>query len=238
MTRNVFLVNKSQDEIMDANQRRLLILQAAARLIAHYGFDKTTMEDIARGSGVSKGALYLCWSSKDELFDALLAHEMKRMLLDLKERIAQDPHGGAIAALYRHTLLALQNNPLMCALYTRDSRILGDYVRRQDIDRYTRRLLLSAESIRQMQAAGQLRSDLRPEVMAYLFGLLSLGFLSVNAVIPAPAAPPLEEVIDAMAGLVQSGLVVPGSEGGISHAAVQAMIDLMLEQYEHERSIP
>ena len=219
---------------MDSNQRTRLILQAAARLVAHYGFDKTTMEDIAREAGVSKGALYLCWSSKDSLFDALLAHEMKRMLVDLKGRIAQDPRGGTIAGLYRHTLLALQSIPLMCALYTRDSRILGDYVRRQDVERYTRRLLLSAESIRQMQATGQLRPDLRPETMAYLFSLLSLGFMSIGAVIPASTAPPLEEVVDGMARLVESGLAVPGSAGGFSNQAAAAMIDLMLEQYEQE----
>ena len=30
----------------------------------HYGFDKTTMEDISREAGVSKGSLYLVWSSR------------------------------------------------------------------------------------------------------------------------------------------------------------------------------
>ena len=34
------------------------VLQTASRLITRYGFEKTTMEDIARESGVSKGALY------------------------------------------------------------------------------------------------------------------------------------------------------------------------------------
>jgi hypothetical protein len=61
--------------------------------------------------------------------------------------------------------------------------------------------------------------------------------MSVGAIGPASAAPPLEEVVDAMACLVESGLVVSGSAGGFSHQALQDMIDLMVDQYEHETGV-
>ena len=53
----------------DREQR---ILDAAADLIAHFGYDKTTVDDIARRAGVSKGAIYLHFKSKDDLFEGLL----------------------------------------------------------------------------------------------------------------------------------------------------------------------
>ena len=40
---------------MEPKQRSIHILKTASRLMAHYGFDKTTMEDIAREAGVWRG---------------------------------------------------------------------------------------------------------------------------------------------------------------------------------------
>jgi TetR/AcrR family acrAB operon transcriptional repressor len=216
---------------MEPKQRSIHILKTASRLMAHYGFDKTTMEDIAREAGVSKGALYLLWSSKDALFEALLGYEMQRLLDDLQGRIEGDPLGGSISNLYRHTLMALRVNPLMCALYARDARILGDYVRRQDVDRYTRRLIMGEESVGQMQAAGLLRRDLRPQVITYLFTIIALGFLSMGSIFPESEAPPLEEVGEALAALLQGGLEAPGGDNAAGKQAFIQMIDFMRMQY-------
>jgi TetR/AcrR family acrAB operon transcriptional repressor len=189
------------------------------------------MEDIAREAGVSKGALYLVWSSKDALFEALLGYEMQRLLDDLQARVEQDPLGGSISNLYRHTLLALRKNPLMCALYARDSRILGDFVRRQDVDRYTRRLIMGEESVANMQAAGLLRRDLHPQVITYLFTIIALGFLSMGSIFPESDAPPLEEVGEALAAMLQGGLEAPGGDNAQGKQTFVQMIDFMRKQY-------
>jgi AcrR family transcriptional regulator len=71
------------------------ILDAAARLIAHYGADKTTVSDITREAGVGKGVLYLHWPSKEALLDALLMREMRRMLDDFMAGVEADPRAAA-----------------------------------------------------------------------------------------------------------------------------------------------
>ncbi|MEM1415293.1 MAG: helix-turn-helix domain-containing protein [Myxococcota bacterium] len=57
--------------------RRELILEAARRLFHHYGPTKTTVADIAREAKVAVGTVYLEFSSKNALLEALsrLAHE-------------------------------------------------------------------------------------------------------------------------------------------------------------------
>ena len=60
------------------HEREQRILDAAANLIAHYGYDKTTVDEIAREAGVSKGAIYLHFKSKEDLFEALLLREIGR----------------------------------------------------------------------------------------------------------------------------------------------------------------
>jgi len=47
------------------------ILEAAFQEFSEKGFHQTTMEDVAKRVGVSKGALYLYFNSKEELFKGI-----------------------------------------------------------------------------------------------------------------------------------------------------------------------
>src|SRR6185369_8650425 len=46
---------------------RDLILDAAERLLARFGYRKMTMEDLAREAGIGKGTIYLSFPSKEEV---------------------------------------------------------------------------------------------------------------------------------------------------------------------------
>lgn len=55
-----------------SEERQKQILEAAIKEFAQHGFHATRMEDIARQSGLSKGAIYLYYKSKDAIIAALL----------------------------------------------------------------------------------------------------------------------------------------------------------------------
>lgn len=55
-----------------ARERKKQILDAAERVFAERGFDKARMDDIVQESGLSKGALYWYYKSKDAIIRALL----------------------------------------------------------------------------------------------------------------------------------------------------------------------
>jgi AcrR family transcriptional regulator len=55
-----------------SEERQQQILEAAIRVFAQHGFHEARMEDIARESGLSKGAVYLYYKSKDAIIAALL----------------------------------------------------------------------------------------------------------------------------------------------------------------------
>ena len=213
-------------------ERPTRILEAAGRLMTRYGFDKTTVDEIAKEAGVSKGAIYLVWPGKEELVDALIEFEMKKVMLDLRSRILADEKSDSIAVLYRHSLLSIQQNPLVSALYTRDGKILGNFVHRQDPERYTKRLLMSKEAVAGMQSAGLLRDDLSAEVITYLFSIMAWGFLSISSVIPVENAPPIDSTVEAIAAMVENGLTRPGSNRSLIKESTLQMLDLMVEQYE------
>ena len=61
---------KKNSQINRKNQ----ILEAAFKVFIDKGYSKTTMDDIVLVSNLSKGALYHYYSSKKELFLALIDH--------------------------------------------------------------------------------------------------------------------------------------------------------------------
>ncbi len=225
---------KNQTGSSKREQRPLRILEAAGKLMMRYGYDKTTVEDIAREAGISKGAIYLEWSSREELFDALFEYEMKKLLLDLKRRIESDLDDLPISALYGHTLMSMKANGLIAALYTRDGKILGDFIHRQDPNRYIRRLLMSTESLLSLQKAGMVRSDIPADVLSYVFSLMALGLLSISSIIPEENAPPIEKTIDAISVMMESGLVMPGARNSLLKESTLQLLDLMMSQYSKE----
>ena len=61
-----------------------LILDAAGRLLARYGYSKMTMDDLAREVGVAKGTLYLHFPSKEEVVLSRIDRLVDRLAGELR----------------------------------------------------------------------------------------------------------------------------------------------------------
>ena len=82
---------------------RDLILDAADRLLARYGYRKMTMDDLAQEVGIGKGTIYLHFPSKEEV---VLSH-VDRIVERLKGELQKIARGsGAPAARLRRMLVA------------------------------------------------------------------------------------------------------------------------------------
>ncbi|HLM55621.1 MAG TPA: helix-turn-helix domain-containing protein [Pyrinomonadaceae bacterium] len=66
-----------------------VILDAADRLLARYGYRKMTMEDLAHEVGIGKGTIYLHFRSKEDL---VLSH-IDRLISRLGEQLTQIARG-------------------------------------------------------------------------------------------------------------------------------------------------
>ncbi len=67
-----------------SEERREQILDAAMRVFAERGLHEARMDDIAEQSGLSKGALYLYYKSKDAIIAALLRQFFKVEMRDMQ----------------------------------------------------------------------------------------------------------------------------------------------------------
>jgi AcrR family transcriptional regulator len=68
--------------------RRELVLAAALDTFVHYGYRKTSMEDVARAAAISRPGLYLLFGSKQELFSAAVTQALDRSLAAVSEVLA------------------------------------------------------------------------------------------------------------------------------------------------------
>lgn len=66
-------------------QRRRLILEAAERLLRHYGPSKTTIAEIAREAAVGVGTVYLEFDSKDAIIEELSVLQHAAVLRAMRE---------------------------------------------------------------------------------------------------------------------------------------------------------
>jgi AcrR family transcriptional regulator len=61
-------------------QTRARLLQAAGEVFADRGYDRASLDDVAAAAGLTKGAVYSSFASKDELFYALMAERIDERL--------------------------------------------------------------------------------------------------------------------------------------------------------------
>src|SRR5581483_8794785 len=167
-------------DLSNLDERGQRILATATRLILHYGYDKTTMSDIAAEANVSKSTLYLYWQSKEALLRALLTCETLNVVDDWLRRVQDDPQGGTLFGIYQHGFRALVAHPLMSALYTKESHVLGEYVRQRDRSRHVLPYQLNRLLVQRLQAAGVIRADVPDEVLNHILMLLSVGLFSIG----------------------------------------------------------
>ena len=222
-------------------EREARILAAAAALIIRYGYDKTTVDEIAQEAGVSKGAIYLHFKSKEDLFEALVLRESEAITARFYELLDADPRGVSIFTIYLYGMRVLDDSPLLKAIYTRDRRILGDWVRRlRDTPAYGQALTVTVEFIRHFQEVGLLRRDLDPEAVTYLLTALRYGILTMDNYLPSmEAVPSVERLSDALAEMLTDGLAPRAGEGDqeAGRAELQRLMDVRLQFVEQRRSL-
>ena len=213
------------------------ILDAAAQLIAHFGYDKTTVSDIAHEAGISKGAVYLHFESKEALFEALLIREMMTYALNWLAQLEKDEAGGTLGGMYKSMLYALSDNPFMAALFRQDRHILGNYVRKPDnfFKRFQEGQSSSTrfEFVHRMQAAGALRDDLDPQVITHIMNMLAYGLVSMDGVIPAEETPELDDLIEGIAFMMDRALMSPDpTKADIGKQIVREIVAEAHQRYE------
>ncbi len=154
-----------------SSKRALSILEVAERLFSETGFDAVSINDIARGAGVSKANVFHHFGSKEGLYMTVLKHACRRSAQALDapaEDLAAPPEQRLRGFFVRH-LEALFAHPLATRLMQREllehgsqrGRRLAEEVFAEDFSRLV-------DLVRAGQRQGALRADLDAALLAFL----------------------------------------------------------------------
>jgi AcrR family transcriptional regulator len=164
----------------DARQRQ--ILDAALGCFSENGFHQTGMADIVKRSGLSHGAVYLYFQSKDDIIEALAVdrHRQEAILSAVVTAEAEDPIA-TLRALVRAYALWLSDpraeqtrrvsvNGWSEAL--RNERVLAGVILGIDVPRR-----MITDLIERAQSKGLWSRDVSPDAVARTLVALFQGFL-------------------------------------------------------------
>jgi AcrR family transcriptional regulator len=178
MTETAFLVNESEPG------RAERLLDSAAELLLRWGYQRVTIEDVAKHAGIGKGTVYLHFRTKDALFLTVLLRAHRRILTGVADRMEADPIELLPSRLVRGSYLAIAADPVAKLLYLGDTEVLGRLAheaaatmggiaerRAEVMDRYIARL----------RAAGAVRTDLSPRDQLTIIEAVGLGFYMSGA---------------------------------------------------------
>ena len=172
-----------------SDQRRHQIMDAALTVFSHLGFERASMDDIAKEAGVSKGALYLYYKSKDAIIAKLLQLFFDQALKQVKVLAAGE--GSVTEQLLAFTRVLTREMDRMAAMQPISLQFYAIAARHATIRQHLRAYFadyraLMEEVIQRGIAQGELRADISPAetavtLTALLEGLALLWLIDPQA---------------------------------------------------------
>ena len=95
------------------DNKRDRILDSAFKLLAQYGFLKTTVEEIAAGAQVGKGTIYFYFQNKEDILVAVVDREMTKGFNEIsKAMYKEEGADGKLKALLHTAFEYFHKNPM------------------------------------------------------------------------------------------------------------------------------
>lgn len=153
---------------MNGEDRRRQILEVTLHLFSEEGYYAATTAKIAEAAGITEPTLYRYFTNKKELFLAILDDSSKHIGNALSSVIQRCKHPSEIFSFvldvnFDHvTPVDIERHKVWFMAIAINDPEIRDAVRRYD----KQSMDLLTSSIEQAIAAGEIRSDFRPEILA------------------------------------------------------------------------
>lgn len=151
-------------------EKRMRILEVATKEFAKKGYHEASISKIAEKSGISVGAVYKYFDSKQDLFLTIADYSISRMenlLLGLAK--ADEDVLIKVEKILREIISASREQGILIKLYNSMTAINDKNLARQfavEMETMTSRIYI--EAIKEGQKNGEIRADIDSTVAAYL----------------------------------------------------------------------
>ncbi|MEH7110068.1 TetR/AcrR family transcriptional regulator [Bacillus sp. JJ1764] len=156
-------------------KRKKEILESAMACFAKKGFQPSTIDDIVEHSGISKGAIYNYFKSKDEIYLELMKTSTEESYEELKERLATYPNAvDKMNFMFDLYLNNEVNQESTGRLVVHDEFKLHAFrnqelIEKLNVRRHEYFIKMFCSIIEEGQKAGEFKTELNPEIFADMF---------------------------------------------------------------------
>ncbi|SCL36055.1 transcriptional regulator, TetR family [Micromonospora rhizosphaerae] len=189
--------------------RETKILEVAADMLLRHGYRRVTIDDVAGAAGIGKGTVYLHWKTREELFAAVFAREVRGAIADMVTALGADP---AVALLHRFAaefFLAILRRPLLYGMVVGDVQMWGKLVGSEagyDGGRHNR---VMASYVDVLAARRLVRTDLATPELTYAFQSVFEGFIYAERTVGSTGT--RDERARLLSATVESAFSLPGT---------------------------
>lgn len=153
--------------------RRSQILDAAWDCFAREGYHRTTMQDIATEAGISAGAIYRYYHSKEAVLGAIIQRQTGRYVELLRDIEAEAGGPMDILGYVGQAMLGYLEEPGIEATTRLDIELRPEIIRNQALrDGIRQQLVFWRQSLTQLlteaKERGELKADVDPETLVIL----------------------------------------------------------------------
>ena len=170
----------SKRQIEQRKLRKESILDGALKVFKAHGIEKTTMDEIALKSGFGKATLYYYFSSKDEVFIAIMEDGWKQLWEGIESRIVEElsPRKKFMRIIKKMASIVKDNRILYGFLFTAPNHIHDES--KQIWKTYQERLYAILRSIIEEGIKKKEFIDIDPGMLMKAIGGLFHGLLIEN----------------------------------------------------------
>jgi AcrR family transcriptional regulator len=202
--------------------RETKILDVTAEMLVRHGYRRVTIDDVAGAAGIGKGTVYLHWKTRDDLFGAVFAREVRAAIADLAAALRADP---AVALPHRFAadyFLAILRRPLLYGMVIGDVQMWGKLTGSEPGHGDDRHDMVLASYLDVLAARGLVRTDLAPPGLTYAFQSVFEGFIYAERA--TSSAGTREQRARLLSATVESAFSRPGTADAALADEVAALL--------------
>ena len=152
-------------------QRIDTIVESARKVFCACGFEKGSIEDIAKEAGIAEGTIYRYFDSKQGLLNEVLRRHYSALFEDIQQTLPSiEGSGNRIRYLIRRTLVTISEDRSMCGLRALYASQSDDKLPALSHDQNRRMAILMANEVKAGMRDGTFRSDTSPSLVCYMIG--------------------------------------------------------------------
>lgn len=147
------------------------IVESAQKVFCSRGFEKGSIEEIAKDAAIAEGTIYRYFDSKHRLLDEVLRRHYSALFDDIQQTLPSiEGPENRLRYLIRRTLVTISKDRSMCGLRALYARQFDDKQPSLSNDQNRRMAVLMANEVKAGMKGGSFRLGTSPTIVCYMIG--------------------------------------------------------------------